>query len=478
MFRYHGLPETIVYDREVRPGPRFLSTDAPKSIFEHAVDALRLTIRLRVGVPERPCEARELPMVEFALNNAVDASTGFTPFYLNGLRHPQVPLTLRGGTVASIVSGGEARKAFSSQVSEIERESLKRQLSSFRRQADANQPVRDAMASAQDKQKDYSDKKGRGNLNVFKQDELVVLDTKHRPLNLVSSVGSYKLKHRFIGPFAVLVRRGTAYTIDLPKSMATHPTFYAGRLKRDHDPLGPSPWTEESQGENAPPRNEVESSGQPELPVWKPVNGTQAGTHECHTKGVTVPNGKSLRKSHTRKPSGTNSPAAHKRASGHAPHGLERLSLDGGGSRNSAVNTPVELSSLTTQSVHILTEDLKGPWLASLWGRLTTRSQPKGDLGADGPRHSTGTPQSPDLKLRAQKEEAEMEPHIQTRVRAPPALLDRNGELHYHVERVVQERRRSGKRQLLVKWRSYPSPQNSWEPEDRLRVDCPKAVEI
>ncbi|POM65048.1 Reverse transcriptase, partial [Phytophthora palmivora] len=73
----------------------------------------------------------QLPMVEFALNNAVHASTGFTPFYLNGLRHPQVPLTLRGGTVASIVSRGEARKAFSSQVSEIEPESLKRQLSSF-----------------------------------------------------------------------------------------------------------------------------------------------------------------------------------------------------------------------------------------------------------------------------------------------------------------------------------------------------------
>ncbi|POM65321.1 Reverse transcriptase [Phytophthora palmivora] len=30
----------------------------------------------------------QLPMVEFALNNAVHASTGFTPFYLNGLRPP------------------------------------------------------------------------------------------------------------------------------------------------------------------------------------------------------------------------------------------------------------------------------------------------------------------------------------------------------------------------------------------------------
>ncbi|POM69647.1 Reverse transcriptase [Phytophthora palmivora] len=68
-----------------------------------------------------------LPIVEFALNNAVHASTGFTPFYLNGLRHPQVPLTLRGGTVASIVSS----ESLLSLVSDIEPESLQRQLSSF-----------------------------------------------------------------------------------------------------------------------------------------------------------------------------------------------------------------------------------------------------------------------------------------------------------------------------------------------------------
>ena len=28
------------------------------------------------------------------MNNAVHASTGYTPFYVNGLTHPRVPLTL------------------------------------------------------------------------------------------------------------------------------------------------------------------------------------------------------------------------------------------------------------------------------------------------------------------------------------------------------------------------------------------------
>ena len=35
-----------------------------------------------------------LLVVYFALNNAVHASTGFTPFYVNGLAHTRVSLTL------------------------------------------------------------------------------------------------------------------------------------------------------------------------------------------------------------------------------------------------------------------------------------------------------------------------------------------------------------------------------------------------
>ncbi|POM58867.1 Pol protein [Phytophthora palmivora] len=86
---------------------------------------------------------------------------------------------------------------------------------------------------------------------------------KNLPQKVVSSVESNKLKHRFIEPFTGLARYGTAYTIYPPKSMATHPTFYVGRLKRYDDPLGPSRRTEEGQGENSPPRNEAKSSGQP-----------------------------------------------------------------------------------------------------------------------------------------------------------------------------------------------------------------------
>ncbi|POM64777.1 Pol protein [Phytophthora palmivora] len=134
--------------------------------------------------------------------------------------------------------------------------------------------VRDAMASAQDKQKEYSDKPSKGNLNVFKEGDLDLLDTK----NLLQQVEA-PLHQTLCG-----LGHGAAYTIDLPKSMVTHPTFSVGRLKRYHDPLDPSPRTEEGQGESLPPQNEAESSGQPELPVSKSVNDTHTGTHASHTK--------------------------------------------------------------------------------------------------------------------------------------------------------------------------------------------------
>ncbi|KAG2864440.1 hypothetical protein PC113_g4563 [Phytophthora cactorum] len=54
-------------------------------------------------------------------------------------------------------------------------------------------------------------------------------------------------------------KHGASYTIDLPKSMKTHPTFYVGRLKRYHDPRGPAaPQTPQaSRKEEVPtPRNE------------------------------------------------------------------------------------------------------------------------------------------------------------------------------------------------------------------------------
>ncbi|GMF49040.1 unnamed protein product [Phytophthora fragariaefolia] len=235
VFRHHGLPETIVSDRDPRCTAAFwktlfrlLETKLSMSTADHPETdgqtervnrVLEDTVRSVCAEAPRTWSDM-LPMVEFALNNAVHASTGFTPFYLNGL------------------------------LSDVRPASLRKQLSTYvDNRLNVISRVRDAMAQAQDRQKEYSDRNGRGNLNVFNMGELVLLDTRNLPLDTVSSVGSNKLMHRFIGAFAVLRRHVNAYTIDLPKSMKTHPAFYVGRLKRYHDPQGQSAPDDPSQGQ-------------------------------------------------------------------------------------------------------------------------------------------------------------------------------------------------------------------------------------
>ncbi|KAG2793625.1 hypothetical protein PC118_g14311 [Phytophthora cactorum] len=221
-FRHHGLPETFVSDRDPRFTAAFwqtlfqlLGTRLHMSTAGHPSGdgqtervnrVLEDTLRSVYAVAPRTWSER-LPVVEFALNNAVHASTGFTSFYLNGVRHPRVPLTLRGGTESSILSGREARKALSSQVSDLRPVSSRKQVVSFiDTRLNVINRVRNAMAIAQDRQEEYSDKHRRGNVNVSKVGDLVLLDTRNLPLDTVSSVGSNKLKHRFTGPFAVLAR--------------------------------------------------------------------------------------------------------------------------------------------------------------------------------------------------------------------------------------------------------------------------------
>ncbi|KAG6617742.1 pol protein [Phytophthora cinnamomi] len=108
VFRHHGLPETIVSDRDPRftaafwqtlfrlLGTQLLMSTADHPQMDGQTERVNRVLEdtLRSICAENPRTwAERLPMVEFALNNAVHASTGFTPFYLNGLRHPQVPLT-------------------------------------------------------------------------------------------------------------------------------------------------------------------------------------------------------------------------------------------------------------------------------------------------------------------------------------------------------------------------------------------------
>ncbi|KAG3124352.1 hypothetical protein PI126_g23289 [Phytophthora idaei] len=246
VFRQHGLPEAIVADRDPRFTAKFwkslfqfLGTRLDMSTADHPqtdgqTERVNRVVEdiLRSVCAEAPRRLSEvLPLVEFALNNAVHASTGFTPFYVNGLANPRVLLTppRRG----SGLSGG----GIADRLADISPIAVRKQVDDFvSSRLSVLRQVRDAMAESQDLQKEYADVQGRGNVERFEVGDLVLLNAKNLPTHAVSAVFKTKLRPRFIGPFKVVTKKGLAYTLNLPKKMRTHPVFYVGSLKPYPDP--------------------------------------------------------------------------------------------------------------------------------------------------------------------------------------------------------------------------------------------------
>ncbi|POM64184.1 Hypothetical protein PHPALM_20323 [Phytophthora palmivora] len=125
---------------------------------------------------------------------------------------------------------------------------------------------------------------------------------------------------------------------------------------------------------------------------------------------------------------------------------------------NSAANTHVGLPSLTAESIHILAKDLKSPWFDSLDGRLTTRSQTKGNLD-----RVNAISKSSDFVAKEGL-----------------ILLSLIGTLNPTSmwSEFPESGGALGSASCLCSGGDTPSSQNAWEPEDRLRDDCPKAVEM
>ena len=167
-----------------------------------------------------------LPVAGFALKNAMHVSTGCTLFYVNGLTHARVPLTLllRG----SRLGGGE----LADRLADISPVTVRKQVSEFfATRFSVLIHVRDTMAESQDKQKEQADAKGRNCIMSYKVGDQVLLNAKNLPTNLVSAVFKTKLCPRFIGPFTVMAKKGLAYTLNLPHKLRTYPVFYVGLLK-------------------------------------------------------------------------------------------------------------------------------------------------------------------------------------------------------------------------------------------------------
>ncbi|GMF36768.1 unnamed protein product [Phytophthora fragariaefolia] len=105
VYRHHGLPSSIVSDRDPRftsafwrelfqlLGTRLCMSTASHPETDGQTERANRVVEdvLRSFATSFKSWSSFLPLVEFALNNAVHASTGLSPFFVNFGRHPRVP---------------------------------------------------------------------------------------------------------------------------------------------------------------------------------------------------------------------------------------------------------------------------------------------------------------------------------------------------------------------------------------------------
>ena len=118
VFHLHGLPVVIISDRDPRFTSKFwkglfelLGTDLRFSaVFHPQTDGQSkraiqtLENFLRPYVERNPQNwVKQLPLAEFATNNAVNMATRYSPFFLNPGNHPILPATLLQGHATSRV---------------------------------------------------------------------------------------------------------------------------------------------------------------------------------------------------------------------------------------------------------------------------------------------------------------------------------------------------------------------------------------
>ncbi|CAI5705687.1 unnamed protein product [Peronospora effusa] len=108
IFRHHGLPESFVSDCDPRftstfwaelfqlLGTRLLMSTAGHPETDGQTERVNRVLEdvLRSYATSFSSWSSFLPLAGFANNNAVHASTGLTPFFVNNARHPRVPALL------------------------------------------------------------------------------------------------------------------------------------------------------------------------------------------------------------------------------------------------------------------------------------------------------------------------------------------------------------------------------------------------
>ena len=149
-----------------------------------------------------------------ALNNAVNKSTGLSPFFITSFRHPIIPLDV----LRTRDTRPEAYAADSF---------LDKHLS-------VQKQVEQAISTAQENQQKYFNQKHKP--VQYNVGDKVLLTTKHIKLPTDMLKKSRKFRNLYVGPFTVTERIGkNAYRLDLQHTNSRiHDVFHVNKLRIFH----------------------------------------------------------------------------------------------------------------------------------------------------------------------------------------------------------------------------------------------------
>ncbi|KAK8916151.1 hypothetical protein KSP39_PZI023352 [Platanthera zijinensis] len=227
VFRLHGLPKSIVSDRDVRfmsyfwktlwlktgTTLKFSTAYHPQTDGQTEVVNRSLGNLLRCLVGERVSSwDLDLPVAEFAYNSSVNRTTGLSPFHIVSGYDPRKPIDLIPSPLESRPS--ESAESFAQHLHEL------------------HESVRRRISTSNDNYKTHADQRRRE--RIFNIGEQVMVRV--RPERLPSGPAK-KLSARRMGPFSVISRIGTnAYRLDIPASMGIHPVFNIEDLTPYYEP--------------------------------------------------------------------------------------------------------------------------------------------------------------------------------------------------------------------------------------------------
>lgn len=251
--RLHGVPQSILSDRDPRFTAHFwrafwsqLGTTLTMSTAYHpqtdgqterANRTLEEMLRSRINFQQNDWD-EHLDMAELATNNAIHASTGFTPFYLNHGRDAKLPLD---HAIAELLPTNNPEAA----------DRITRLQSDLHR-ARAN------IETAQHRQARYLDPRRRD--VTFHVGDKVLLSTEHLKMTGVAGTRSPKFTYKYIGPFTIKRKvNDNAYELDLPRQLQIHPVLNISRLKQYHDPSDSFP--SRPQPDHRPPADSIREDG-------------------------------------------------------------------------------------------------------------------------------------------------------------------------------------------------------------------------